>query len=229
MRRETQAAHSIVVEVNEAKTKVEAIQVGFDEGIGRIAKANKAMQEVRKAVESSASSVGGMMAAREASVLAETSRCKAEAAESRMLETVTGVERQATQARQSGELARRYADDTGKYAAQARESARGGDMGESPWQARLRQVCGRNEHLLQRANGASRLVLPWLDQGGPEDGQPGGLSGYQTVKTSTKSALVTKKDSPDVQVWPGKGDVKLTCFPAGEDEYAVKVVHLKAT
>ena len=47
-------------------------------------------------------------------------------------------------------------------------------MGESPWQARLRQVCGRNEHLLQRANGASRLVLPWLDQGGPEDGQPGG-------------------------------------------------------
>lgn len=49
------------------------------------------------------------------------------------------------------------------------------------------------------------------------------------MKTSTKSALVTKKDSPDVQVWPGKGDVKLTCFPAGEDEYAVKVVHLKAT
>lgn len=48
-----------MVEVNEAKTKVEAIQVGFDEGIGRIAKANKAMQEVRKAVESSASSVGG--------------------------------------------------------------------------------------------------------------------------------------------------------------------------
>lgn len=63
----------------------------------------------------------------------------------------------------------------------------------------------------------------------PRTGSRGGLSGYQTVKTSTKSALVTKKDSPDVQVWPGKGDVKLTCFPAGEDEYAVKVVHLKAT